>query len=141
MKPPRSAVLGSLAAVLATAAVVAAQSSPGFNLARSVLGGGGGRAASSGFAVHGTLGQALAGPVSGPTFHLSSGFWWPVGVATATPTPAGSPAPTATRTARPTATGTRTPTRTPQPTATGGPSATPAGGSDIWLPAALKLSP
>ncbi len=127
----RIAVLGALVAGAATVAAVAAQSSPGFNLRRFVVAGGGGRAASAGFTLHGTLGQAETGGSTGPGLRLSGGFWWPAVVATptATPTPAvqstRTPTATSTLTSPNTRTATATPTPVVQPTRTATASPTP----------------
>jgi hypothetical protein len=65
------------AAIVATASSVAAAASP--TILRYVVAGGGRRSATGAYAVTGTVGQALAGPVSGPmtggTYSVQSGFW------------------------------------------------------------------
>lgn len=49
----------------------------------SVVGGGGGYSSGGAFALHGTIGQAVAGVASGGHYTLHAGFWidggrWPV---------------------------------------------------------------
>lgn len=47
-------------------------------ISRSVIGGGGQPAAGTGIALHGTVGEPIAGNLSLQTaYGLSSGFWWP----------------------------------------------------------------
>ena len=81
------------------------------------IAGGGGRSESAGYALDGTLGQALAGPATSAGYQLGAGFayGW---VEQAPPTPTETGTATPTRTA--------TPTGTPTVTATGAPSLTPA---------------
>jgi len=53
-----------------------AQSGGSFTITKSVIAGGGGRAAGGTFIVNGTIGQPLAGgPSNGGTFSVTSGFW------------------------------------------------------------------
>ncbi|MCJ7695355.1 MAG: hypothetical protein MUO40_07985 [Anaerolineaceae bacterium] len=57
-----------------TLGVVRAQS-PAFTLTRSVIGSGGMGGSASGYTLHSTLGQPVAGSVSGGQYTFSSGFW------------------------------------------------------------------
>jgi hypothetical protein len=74
------------------------------------IAGGGGHTQSTGYALEGTVGQAIAGPAGSAGYQLGVGFAY--GLIEAVP-----PTPTATHTA--------TPSRTPTVTATGVPSPTP----------------
>src|SRR5205814_8754831 len=61
---------------LSTSHTNSAQSGGTFNITRSVIAGGGGRATGGTFTMDGTIGQSLAGTTStGGTFNLQSGFW------------------------------------------------------------------
>ncbi|MBX3368265.1 MAG: hypothetical protein KF912_13215 [Phycisphaeraceae bacterium] len=65
------------AIALAALAAVASAASP--NILRHVIAGGGRRSVGGAYVVTGTIGQALAGPVSGPMtggpYSVQSGFW------------------------------------------------------------------
>ena len=71
-------VVGLLVALL-LAGVVWAQSSPSFDLSWYVLGGGGGRADSTHFAMNGTVGQGAVGFSDSTSHEMQSGYWqdWP----------------------------------------------------------------
>lgn len=106
------------------------------------IAGGGGRSSSSSYRLNGTVGQAAVGYANSLSYHLSSGFWTGIDVATATPTrtrtPTATPTSTSTSTATPTSTPatTTTPTRTltPTQTATAPPGLVPG----LWLPLLRK---
>jgi hypothetical protein len=69
---------GLLVALL-LAGVVLAQSSPSFDLSWHVLGGGGGRADSTHYAMNGTVGQAAVGFSDSASYGMQGGYWqnWP----------------------------------------------------------------
>lgn len=70
--------VGLLAALLLVN-IAGAQSSATYDLSWHVLAGGGGRAASTNYAMDGTLGQAALGVSDGAQHGMSSGYWqnWP----------------------------------------------------------------
>lgn len=47
-----------------------------FTIRKSVIGGGGGVMAGSGFSMNGTVGQPVIGPASGGNFTVNQGFWY-----------------------------------------------------------------
>ncbi len=59
--------------------IAGAQSSPAYSLSWYVLAGGGGRAASTHYAMNGTVGQAAVGLSDDTQYGISSGYWqnWP----------------------------------------------------------------
>ncbi len=71
--------LAVLLAALLLAGAVSAQTSASYSLAWYVLAGGGTRAASTHYALHGTLGQWAAGPANATSYAMNSGYWqrWP----------------------------------------------------------------
>ena len=70
-----------LAAFVAT---LTAQSGGTFQIAKSVIGGGGGQATGGTFVLDGTVAEPVSGVTStGGTFELGSGFWGAGGVAVA----------------------------------------------------------
>jgi hypothetical protein len=68
-----------LLAVLLVTGVALAQTSGSFDLSWHVLAGGGGQAASTNYAMNGTLGQAAAGFSDNASYGMQSGYWqnWP----------------------------------------------------------------
>ena len=64
-----------LLALLLAVAPVLAQVSSNYDLSRHVIAGGGGRMASSGHVVMGTVGQAVTGITLSSQHTLCSGFW------------------------------------------------------------------
>ena len=67
-------VLMLLGTTLAFVGVVKAQERA-FTLPWSVISSGGMGSSADGYTIHSTLGQPVAGGVSGGTYHLTSGFW------------------------------------------------------------------
>ena len=47
----------------------------GYDLSWDVIGGGGGHSEAAPYALDGTIGQAVAGPVSSASYDLCSGYW------------------------------------------------------------------
>ncbi|MBN2007206.1 MAG: hypothetical protein JXA21_27900 [Anaerolineae bacterium] len=68
-----------LLAALFLANIAGAQSSASYDFSWHVLAGGGERAASTNYAMDGTLGQAVVGLSDGALYGMSSGYWqnWP----------------------------------------------------------------
>jgi hypothetical protein len=144
-------LLAVLVGLLAGSAVVGLGLAP--EIKRYVIAGGGGRSASGGYAVDGTIGQALVGSSSSGGLRVQGGFWPGTGLAptaeptaTATATQTATATPTATqthtRTATPTATQTHTRTATHTATSTGTATltATPEDHA-IYLPVVLRQYP
>jgi hypothetical protein len=71
-------VTGLLVALL-LASIASAQSSTRYSLAWYVLGGGGGRVASTNYAMNSTVGQAAVGLSSSASYRMLGGYWqnWP----------------------------------------------------------------
>jgi hypothetical protein len=71
-------LVGLLLAVLIVGVVVA-QSSASFDLSWHVLAGGGGKSASTHYAMNGTLGQAIVGFSESGSYGTQTGYWqiWP----------------------------------------------------------------
>ena len=67
------AVIAALAALLLLASVALAID--GYDLSWDVIGGGGGHSEAAPYALDGTIGQAVAGPVSSASYDLCSGYW------------------------------------------------------------------
>lgn len=67
------AVIVVLAALLLLAGVALAVD--GYDLSWYVIGGGGGHSEAAPYALDGTVGQAVAGPVSSAPYDLCSGYW------------------------------------------------------------------
>ena len=86
-------IAGSLLVLLLLATMALAAPVSGFDLSWHLIAGGGGRSASAGYVVHGSIGQPAAGEVSSTGYRLRAGFWPGVGVK--------APAPTSTPTATP----------------------------------------
>jgi hypothetical protein len=92
-----------------------------YNISAWVVAGGGGGSTGGAYGLDGTIGQSAAGPISGGTYTLESGYWALDDSRSAGPSlpvylPMVSrpiPVPTRTPTRTPSVTPTRTPTRTP----------------------------
>ena len=71
--------IGGLLVALLLVNMASAQSSAHYGLAWYVLAGGGGRAASTHYAMNGTVGQAAVGLSDGTEYGIASGYWqnWP----------------------------------------------------------------
>jgi len=69
----RRTFAGLAVTLLLSTTIAAAQGS--YSLTRHVVGGGGGRASGGAYALESTLGQPVAGPLSGGTYSLNAGFW------------------------------------------------------------------
>jgi hypothetical protein len=67
-----TAILLIVAALLLASTVLAAN---GLDTPRQLIGGGGGSVQSGGFALHSSIGQAVAGGVASGSFNITSGFW------------------------------------------------------------------
>jgi len=67
------AVIVALAALLLLAGVALAFD--GYDISWYVIGGGGGHSEAGPYALDGTIGQAVAGPVSNAPYDLCSGYW------------------------------------------------------------------
>ena len=74
----RVGVAGLLVALLLVS-IASAQSSTNYSLSWYALAGGGGRAASTNYAMDGTVGQAAVGLSSSTSYRMLSGYWqnWP----------------------------------------------------------------
>jgi hypothetical protein len=64
-----------LLAALLVVSIASAQNSASFDLSWHVLAGGGGRVASTSYAMNGTVGQAMVGLSESTSYRLSSGYW------------------------------------------------------------------
>jgi len=124
MKLRKFAPIGALLAALVTGAL--ARSAADFSLWWHVVAGGGGRSASAGYAVNGSIGQPATGGLSSSGYRLNAGFWYGI---QETPSPTATPTPTTTRTHTPSPTASATPsatrTATVPPTSTSTPTQTP----------------
>ncbi len=71
-------LLLALVMLLSVSGVVLAAN--GFEIDRWVIGGGGGRVAAGDYVLNATVGQAVAGGVTGSPYELCAGFWCGMGV-------------------------------------------------------------
>jgi hypothetical protein len=65
-------LIAALALLLLTGVALAFD---GYDLSWYVIGGGGGHSEAAPYALDGTVGQAVAGPVSSAPYDLCSGYW------------------------------------------------------------------
>ncbi|HSM57975.1 MAG TPA: hypothetical protein VK879_17605 [Candidatus Sulfomarinibacteraceae bacterium] len=67
--------VGGLLFLLASGALIQAQSGGGYDLSWFTIDGGGGSSSSSSYTVSGTIGQADAGALASGSYKLEGGFW------------------------------------------------------------------
>lgn len=67
--------IGGLLFLLASGALIQAQSGGGYDLSWFTVDGGGGTSSSGSYTVSGTIGQADAGTLASGSYELEGGFW------------------------------------------------------------------
>lgn len=69
------ALVAAAAITIAAATAVFAQAGGGYDLSWSKLTGGGGTSSAGSYTLHGSIGQPMAGTVSGSGYVIDNGFW------------------------------------------------------------------